>query len=66
MPKGKGGWGRDNWEAGINIYILLYIKYITNKDLLYDTGNYIQYFLITFKGRLLESLCYTPETNMIS
>ena len=38
---------RMDWEFGINIYTLLYIKQITNKDLLYSTGNYSQYFLIT-------------------
>ena len=28
-----------NWETGIDIYTLLYVKQITNKDLLYSTGN---------------------------
>ena len=37
---GKGGGGM-NWEIGIDIYTLLYIKQITNKDLLYSTGNSI-------------------------
>ena len=48
LPKGKGG---INQELGIKIYTLLYIKYITNKDLLYSTGNYIQYLVITYNGR---------------
>ena len=26
-------------------------KKITNKDLLYSTGNYTQYFVITYKGK---------------
>ena len=30
---------------------LLYIKQINNKDLLYSTGNYIQYLVITYKER---------------
>ena len=30
----------------INIYTLLYIKQINNMDMLYSTGNYIQYFVI--------------------
>ena len=38
-------------EFGINIYTLLYIKQITNKDLLYSTGNYTQYFGITYKAK---------------
>ena len=30
---------------------LLYIKYIRNKDLLYSTGNYSQYLVITYAGK---------------
>ena len=41
LPGGKGG--GINWEIGIDIYILLYIKQITDKDLLYSTGNSTQY-----------------------
>ena len=36
---------------GINKYTLLYTKWITNKDLLYSTGNYTQYSVITYKGK---------------
>ena len=37
-------WGVVNWEIGIDAYILLlYIKKITNKNLLYSTGNFTQY-----------------------
>ena len=32
-------WGGINWEFEIDTYTLLYIKWITNKDLLYSTGN---------------------------
>ena len=32
LPKEKGGGGGINQEFGINIYTLLYIKQITNKD----------------------------------
>ena len=47
----RGRWRRDKLEEdGINIYILLYIKQI-NKDLLYSTGYYTQYFVITYKGK---------------
>ena len=38
-------------EFGINRYILLYIKEINNKDLLYSTGNYIQSLVITYNGK---------------
>ena len=32
--------GREiNWEIGIDMYTLLNIKWITNKDLLYSTWN---------------------------
>ena len=53
LPKGKGGGGGINQEFGNNIYTLLYIK-LVNKDLLYSTGNYTQYFLITYKGKKSE------------
>ena len=38
---------------------------ITNKDLLYSTGNYTQYFIVTYKERVSESPCCLLETNMI-
>ena len=41
LPGGRGG--GINWDTGIDIYTVLYIKQITNKDLLQSTGNYIQY-----------------------
>ena len=40
-------WGERNQELGINIYILLYIRWITNKDLLSSTGKSAQYSVIT-------------------
>ena len=48
-----------NWEIGIDIYTLICIKYITNKDLLYkkfkknlldSTGNSTQYSVMTYTG----------------
>ena len=39
--------GRTNQELMMNIHTLLYIKQITNKDLLYSTGNSTQYSIIT-------------------
>ena len=48
----KGGrWGGINWEIGIDIHIILYIKYITNKDLLYSTGNSTRYSVMTYMGK---------------
>ena len=46
-PKGQVGGRGINQEFGINIYTLLYIKQIINKDLLYSTGNSAQYSVIT-------------------
>ena len=40
-----------DWEFGIIRYTLLYIKYTTNKDLLYSTGKSTQYCVITCMGR---------------
>ena len=37
--RGKGGGEAIDWECGIGMYTLLYLKWITNKDLLYSTGN---------------------------
>ena len=45
------GEGGINEEFGINRYTLLYIKWIKNEDLLYSTGNYIQYLIITYNGK---------------
>ena len=44
----RGSGGGINQEFGINIDTLLYIKQIINKDLLYCTGNYTQYLVITY------------------
>ena len=38
-------------EFGINRYTLLYTKSVTNKDLLFSTGNYIQYPVITYNEK---------------
>ena len=40
-----------NWEIGIDIYTLLYIKQITNKDLMYSTGNSTQYSAMAYMGK---------------
>ena len=50
VTKGEGGTGI-NQAFGINIYTLLYIKQMTNKDLLYSTGNHIQYLIIIYNGK---------------
>ena len=61
-------------EFWINICTLLCIKQMTDKALLYSTGNYTQYFIITHKKKesdvylhthITETLCCIPETNTI-
>ena len=52
----KGGW--INQEVVINIYALLYIKQVTNKDLLYSIGNYTLYFVITIPEKNLKKNIY--------
>ena len=44
---GKGSGGGMDWDFGIDMYTLLYLKWITNKDLLYSTGNSTQYYITT-------------------
>ena len=44
--------GRD--KLRINRYKPLYIKHVNNKDLLYNTGNNIQYLIITYNGKEAE------------
>ena len=51
VTKGERQGGEINKEFGINIYTLLYIKQIINKDLLYSTENSTQYSVITYMGK---------------
>ena len=46
-PRGERGSGM-NWEIGIDIYTPICIKQITNKNLLYSTGNSTQYSVMTY------------------
>jgi len=46
-----------DWEFGISRCKLLYIEWINNKVLLYRTGNYIQYPVISHKGKEYEKQC---------
>ena len=50
VTKGKR-WRGINQEFEINRYTLLYIKQINNKGLLYNSGNYSQYFIISYNGK---------------
>ena len=61
VTRGKG----INQELGINRYTPLYIKQITNKDLLYSTGNYIQYLVKTYKGKESEKEYIHTHTHKL-
>ena len=43
--------GGIKWDLGINIYTLLYVKQIINKDVLDSTGNSTPYSLITYMAK---------------
>ena len=47
---GKGGGGM-NCEIGIDIYTLVYMKQVTNENLLCNTGNSTQCSVVTQMGR---------------
>ena len=60
-------------EFGMFMYTLLYLKWITNKDLFYSAGSSVQHYVAAWMrmevwGRMdtcicmTESLCYSPET----
>ena len=46
-----------NWEIGIDIYTLVCIKWITNKNLLYKKINKIQKNILKKKDRLAHIFC---------
>ena len=39
-----------DWEFGMDLYTLLYLKQITKKDLRYSTGNSVQCYLAAWVG----------------
>ena len=41
--RGQGGGGGMNWEIGIDMYTLICIKWITNKNVLYKKINTIKF-----------------------
>ena len=43
--------GKDKLGDWIDICTLLYIKWVTNEDLLYSTGNSTQYSVTTYMGK---------------
>ena len=68
LSMGKVRRGGINQEYGINIQTTMHK--IINRSLLYSTGNYIQYLVITYNGKesekyisKTESLFCTPESK---
>ena len=45
-----GRWEESDREFGINMYTMLYLKWITNKVLLYSIGNSAQYYVSAWMG----------------
>ena len=67
------GWGEKVWDFGIGRYKPLYIGWISNKILIYSTGNYYsQYPVINHNGKeyekifmcIIESPCCAAEINI--
>ena len=44
-------WGGTNWETGVDMYTLLYIKQITNKNLPHNTSNSAEYCVMAYIGK---------------
>lgn len=63
---GKEASGRQRCE--IKRYKLLSINQISNKDILFSTGNYSHYFVIIFTEvyKNAESLCCMQTNNILS
>ena len=49
---GVGGGGVMNWEIGIDMYTLMCIKWMTNKNLLYKKINKIKFKKLKIKEKL--------------
>ena len=50
--------GESDREFGIDMYTLLYLKWVANKVLLYSIGNSAQYYVAAWMGRVLgENAC---------
>ena len=71
--KGEKGQGKMAWIFGVSKCKPVYIEQINNKVLLYSTGNYIQFLVISNNGKeykkrmciyVYELLCSTAEINV--
>ena len=63
----QGSTGEKDWEFGISICKLLYIKWINNKVLLCGTGHYIKYLLINILEEYEKNvyICITESLSCI-
>ena len=52
--QGEVGWRGMGWKFGVSRCKLIYIEWINNKVLLYNTGNYIQYPVINHNTKEYE------------
>ena len=50
--------GEMEWEVGVSTRKLLYIEWISNKVLLYNQGNFIQYSLINHNKKYEKEYIY--------
>ena len=51
VAKGNGGGSRMDWEFGVGRCKLLHLEWISDKVLLYNTGNYSQSLVIEHDRR---------------
>ena len=67
ITKGEECGGDMVKEFGIDMYILLYLKWITKRDLLHSTGNSTQYSITTLLGKeFLKEEIHVYEYNWIT
>ena len=52
-----GRWEESDRQFGIDMYTLLYLKWITNKDLLYSTWNSAQCYVTAWTGEEFGGKC---------
>ena len=48
ITKGETLRGGINWELGIDIYTIVYMECMSNKNLLYNTGKSTLYSVVTY------------------
>ena len=48
--QGRRMWERDSYGVWVDVYTLLYLKWITNKDLVCGTGNSAQCYVAAWMG----------------